>query len=79
MPAGAHCLKYGFNVTHVLEMMVVLPTGEIVKLGSKTPDAPGYDLLGVFIGSEGTLGVATEMTLRIVRKPRDGPSYPCRL
>jgi glycolate oxidase len=66
---GAHCLKYGFTTTHVLEMTVVLPTGEIVTLGSKTPDAPGYDLLGVFIGSEGTLGVATEMTLRIVRKP----------
>src|SRR5580698_1643966 len=66
---GAHCLKYGFTVTHVLEMTVVLPTGEVVTLGSKTPDAPGYDLLGVFIGSEGTLGVATEMTLRIVRKP----------
>jgi len=66
---GAHCLKYGFTVTHVLEMTVVLPTGEIVTLGSKSPDAPGYDLLGVFIGSEGTLGVATEMTLRIVRKP----------
>ncbi len=66
---GAHCLKYGFTTTHVLEMTVVLPTGEIVTLGSKTPDAPGYDLLGVFIGSEGTLGVATEMTLRILRKP----------
>src|SRR5277367_3301592 len=46
---GAHCLKYGFTTTHVLEMTVVLPTGEIVTLGSKTPDAPGYDLLGVFI------------------------------
>jgi glycolate oxidase len=66
---GAHCLKYGFTTTHVLEMTVVLPTGEIVTLGSKAPDAPGYDLLGVFIGSEGTLGVATEMTLRILRKP----------
>ena len=66
---GAHCLKYGFTVTHILEMTVVLPTGEIVTLGSKTPDAPGYDLLGVFIGSEGTLGVATEMTLRIMRRP----------
>ena len=50
-------------------MTVVLPTGEIVTLGSKTPDPPGYDLLGVFIGSEGTLGVATEMTLRIMRRP----------
>ncbi len=66
---GAHCLKYGFTVTHVLEMTVVLPTGDVVTLGSKVPDAPGYDLLGVFIGSEGTLGVATEMTLRIVRRP----------
>jgi glycolate oxidase len=66
---GAHCLKYGFTVTHVLEMTVVLPTGDIVTLGSKAPDAPGYDLIGVFIGSEGTLGIATEMTLRITRKP----------
>jgi glycolate oxidase len=66
---GAHCLKYGFTVTHVLEMTVVLPTGDIVTLGSKSPDAPGYDLIGVFIGSEGTLGIATEMTLRITRKP----------
>ncbi|QEE30018.1 FAD-binding protein [Terriglobus albidus] len=66
---GAHCLKYGFTVTHVLEATVVLPSGELVTLGSKSPDAPGYDLLGVFIGSEGTLGIATEMTLRIVRKP----------
>jgi glycolate oxidase len=67
---GAHCLKYGFTVTHVLEMTVVLPNGDLVVLGSKTPDAPGYDLAGVFIGSEGTLGVATEMTLRIMRKPQ---------
>jgi glycolate oxidase len=66
---GAHCLKYGFTVTHVLEMTIVLPTGELVKLGSKAPDPPGYDLLGVFIGSEGTLGIATEITLRIVRRP----------
>jgi glycolate dehydrogenase FAD-linked subunit len=66
---GAHCLKYGFTVTHVLEMTVVLPTGNVVMLGSKTPDAPGYDLAGVFVGSEGTLGIATEMTLRIMRKP----------
>jgi glycolate oxidase len=66
---GAHCLKYGFTVTHVLEATVVLPTGDIVTLGSKAPDALGYDLLGVFIGSEGTLGIATEMTLRITRKP----------
>jgi glycolate oxidase len=66
---GAHCLKYGFTTTHVLGMTVVLPTGEIVQLGSEMLDAVGYDLAGVFVGSEGTLGVATEMTLRIVRKP----------
>jgi glycolate oxidase len=66
---GAHCLKYGFTVTHVLEMTVVLPNGDIVILGGKTPDTSGYDLAGVFIGSEGTLGVATEMTLRIMRRP----------
>jgi glycolate oxidase len=66
---GAHCLKYGFTVTHVLGMTVVLPDGSIVKLGGKTLDAPGYDLAGVFIGSEGTLGIATEMTLRVMRKP----------
>jgi glycolate oxidase len=66
---GAHCLKYGFTVTHVLEMTVVLPSGDIAVLGGKAPDAAGYDLAGVFIGSEGTLGVATEMTLRILRKP----------
>lgn len=66
---GAHCLKYGFTTTHVLEMAVVLPTGDLVRLGSPCLDAPGYDLSGVFVGSEGTLGIVTEATLRIVRKP----------
>ncbi len=66
---GAHCLKYGFTTNHVLALEVVLPTGELVHLGSPTLDAPGYDLAGVFVGSEGTLGVATSMTLRIVRRP----------
>ena len=66
---GAHCLKYGFTTTHVLALEVVLPTGELVHLGSKTPDALGYDLAGVFVGSEGTLGVATAVTLRIVKRP----------
>ncbi|HEX5284504.1 MAG TPA: FAD-linked oxidase C-terminal domain-containing protein [Bryocella sp.] len=69
---GAHCLKYGFTTTHVLGCEVVLPTGELVWLGSATgvPDTPGYDLPGVFIGSEGTLGVATKAVLRIVRRPQ---------
>jgi len=66
---GAHCLKYGFTTTHVLAMDVVLPSGELVALGSSTPDAPGYDLTGVFVGSEGTLGVATRITLRIDNRP----------
>ncbi len=66
---GAHCLKYGFTVTHVLALDVVLPSGELVQLGSPALDPPGYDLTGVFVGSEGTLGVATRITLRIVKRP----------
>jgi glycolate oxidase len=65
---GAHCLKYGFTTTHVLALDVVLPSGELVHLGSPTEDGPGYDLAGVFVGSEGTLGVATAVTLRIVKR-----------
>ncbi len=67
---GAHCLKYGFTANHVLGLKVVLPDGEIVQLGGKTLDVPGYDLMGVFVGSEGTLGIATEITLRIVKRPQ---------
>ena len=66
---GAHCLKYGFTTTHVTAMEVVLSDGSVVQLGDGTLDAPGYDLLGVFVGSEGTLGVATKITLRIVKRP----------
>lgn len=66
---GAHCLKYGFTTTHVLGMEVVLPNGDIVNLGSNTLDAPGYDLAGVFVGAEGTLGIATKVILRIVKRP----------
>lgn len=66
---GAHCLKYGFTTTHVLGLEVVLPDGTLTHFGSKTLDAPGYDLMGVFVGSEGTLGIATKVTLRIVKKP----------
>jgi glycolate dehydrogenase FAD-linked subunit len=66
---GAHCLKYGFTTTHVLGVEVVLPDGSIVHLGGNTLDAPGYDLCGVFVGSEGTLGVVTKVILRIVKKP----------
>ena len=66
---GAHCLKYGFTTTHVLALEVVLPDGSLVHMGSKALDAPGYDLAGVFVGSEGTLGIATKMTLRIMKRP----------
>jgi glycolate oxidase len=66
---GAHCLKHGFTVNHVTGLTVVLPDGELVELGGKPLDNDGYDLLGVFVGSEGTLGIATRITLRIVRMP----------
>jgi glycolate oxidase len=66
---GAHCLKYGFTTTHVLGLEVVLPDGSLVHLGGKALDAPGYDLAGVFVGCEGTLGIATKVILRIVKGP----------
>ncbi|MDT5031759.1 MAG: glycolate oxidase, partial [Actinoplanes sp.] len=66
---GAHCLKYGFTTNHVIAAQIVAPDGELVRLGGRAPDAPGYDLLGAFVGSEGTLGVATEVTVRLVRLP----------
>src|SRR5690242_777354 len=58
---GAHCLKYGFTTTHVLGLEVVLPDGSLVHFGGKTLDAPGYDLAGVFVGSEGVHGVVTKV------------------
>src|SRR6266571_4723002 len=66
---GAHCLKYGFTTNHVVGLEVVLPDGELVHLGGAAPDPPGYDLVGAFVGSEGTLGIATKITLRLLRKP----------
>lgn len=66
---GAHCLKYGFTTTHVLGLEIVLPDGSLVHIGSRTLDRPGYDLPGIFVGSEGTLGIATKIVLRIVKKP----------
>jgi glycolate oxidase len=66
---GAHCLKYGFTVNHVTGLTVVLPDGEPVRLGGRSLESPGPDLLGVFVGSEGTLGIATEITLRLLRRP----------
>ena len=67
---GAHCLKHGFTVNHVTGAKVVLADGELLELGGKPLDGDdGPDLLGVIVGSEGTLGVAVEVTLRIVRAP----------
>jgi glycolate oxidase len=67
---GAHCLKYGFTTHHVTGLTFVLPDGEVVELGGKALDPDGPDLLGVLVGSEGTLGIATRVTLRIVRVPQ---------
>jgi glycolate oxidase len=66
---GAHCLKYGFTVHHVLTVEAVLPNGELVQFGSPTADAPGPDLLALLVGSEGTLAVVTKVLVRILRKP----------
>jgi glycolate oxidase len=66
---GAHCLKNGFTVTHVTGLEIVLPDGDLVRLGGKALDPDGCDLLGLFVGSEGTLGIAVEATLRILRAP----------
>lgn len=66
---GAHCLKYGFTTNHVLGLELVTPDGEIVEVGGKAPDPPGYDLIGAVIGSEGTLGIVTKVTVRLLRAP----------
>jgi len=67
---GPHTLKYGVTTNHVLGLEVVMPDGEIVWLGGKTREAPGYDLAGVFVGSEGTFGIATKVVVRILKKPQ---------
>ena len=66
---GPHTLKYGVTVNHVLGLEVVLPDGEIVWFGGRTRDALGYDVTGVFVGSEGTFGIVTKIVVRILRKP----------
>ncbi|MCC7046329.1 MAG: FAD-binding protein [Alphaproteobacteria bacterium] len=66
---GVHCLKYGLTANNVLGIEMVLVTGEVVRLGGRHLDSEGYDLLGVMTGSEGLLGVITEVTVRILRKP----------
>src|SRR5512142_2620096 len=66
---GVHCLKYGMTTNNVLGCEIVLMDGEILRLGGKHLDSPGYDLLGLVTGSEGLLGVVTEVTVRILKKP----------
>jgi len=66
---GVHCLKYGLTVHNVLHIRVVSIEGEVFEIGSEAPDVPGYDLLALLIGSEGMLGVVTEVTVKLVPKP----------
>ncbi len=66
---GVHCLKYGMTTNNVLGCEIVLITGEVLRIGGKHLDASGYDLLGLITGSEGLLGVVTEITVRILKKP----------
>jgi glycolate oxidase len=66
---GVHCLKYGMTTNNILGLELVLITGEIVRLGGKHLDSGGYDLIGIITGSEGLLGVVTEVTVRILKKP----------
>ena len=66
---GPHTLKYGVTANHVLGLTLVLPDGEVVELGGRTEDPPGFDLLGAVVGSEGTFGLITEAILRLTRNP----------
>ncbi len=68
---GPHCLKHGVTLNHILGATVVLSSGEVVELGPRNGEELGYDLLGLFVGSEGTFGVATEIDVRLSRMPTD--------
>ncbi len=67
---GIHCFKYGFTVNHVLGAQIALGNGEIVEIGGEAMDMPGYNLLSVIVGSEGTLGIVTRVTVRLTAKPQ---------
>ena len=67
---GPHCLKYGVTLNHVVALTVVLPSGEVVSLGSADGEQEGYDLLGAFVGSEGCFGVVLDATVRLTRNPQ---------
>ena len=66
---GVHCLKYGMTTNNLLGLEVVLADGEVMRVGGKSLDAPAYDLMGLLTGSEGLLGIITEVTVRLLRKP----------
>lgn len=69
---GAHCLKYGVTTNHILGLEVVLPNGEIIEIGNDgIPDQPGYDLLGILTGSEGTLGIVTKIIVKVLKNPQE--------
>lgn len=68
---GPHTLAYGVTTNHVVGMQVVLSTGELVRIGNSAVDASGYDLAGLFVGSEGTLGLVTEITVKLTRLPEE--------
>ena len=67
---GAHCLKYGFTINHVVALTIVLATGEIVEIGSPVADPLGYDLTSAVVGSEGLLGIVSEVVVRFLRIPQ---------
>ena len=67
---GPHTIKYGVTVNHIAALEIVLPSGEVVEFGGECPDPVGYDLMGVFIGSEGTLGIATKIAVKLTRDPQ---------
>jgi glycolate oxidase len=66
---GPHTLRYGVTTNHVVALEVVLPDGELVRIGGAAPDPTGYDLVGLFVGSEGTLGLVVEATVKLTRLP----------
>jgi len=67
---GPHTLKYGVTTNHVLGVELILPNGDVVQLGGAVEDVPGYDLTGLVVGGEGTFGIVTKATLRLVRQPQ---------
>ena len=72
---GPHCLKHGMTTDHVLGLEVVLPSGEVARLGGPLAGSPGYDLVGLFVGTEGTFGIVTEVTVRLSPWPQAIRTY----